>query len=67
MEMLENPRWEDWNFKSLTNNRFSFLGNGTGTVCLTSISFVLRFYATEKTFGRCRLKLLTETKRGILK
>ena len=30
--MLETPRWEDWKFKSVRANRFSFLGNGTSTV-----------------------------------
>ncbi|KAL8290247.1 hypothetical protein RQP46_003186 [Phenoliferia psychrophenolica] len=32
LELLENPRWEDWKFKSAKANRFSFLGNGTSTL-----------------------------------
>ena len=32
LELLETPRWEDWTFKSMRENRFSFLGNGTSTV-----------------------------------
>ncbi|KAM0752320.1 cyclohexanone monooxygenase [Meredithblackwellia eburnea MCA 4105] len=32
MELLERPRWEDWKFVPAHANRFSFLGNGTGTI-----------------------------------
>ncbi|BGP23673.1 hypothetical protein JCM10295v2_002574 [Rhodotorula toruloides] len=32
IEMLSRPRWQDWHFRTLYKNRFSFLGNGTGAV-----------------------------------
>ena len=28
LELMSNPRWEDWNIKYLSPNRFAFLGNG---------------------------------------
>ncbi|KAL8279688.1 hypothetical protein RQP46_008001 [Phenoliferia psychrophenolica] len=32
LELLRTPRWEDWKYKSIRANRFSFLGNGTSTI-----------------------------------
>ncbi|KAK0462957.1 uncharacterized protein EV420DRAFT_1639049 [Desarmillaria tabescens] len=32
MEALASPRWEDWNFVPLYQNRFSFLGNGESSI-----------------------------------
>lgn len=29
LESISKPRWEDWNYKYLTSNRFQYLGNGT--------------------------------------
>lgn len=29
LETIASPRWEDWNYKYLTSNRFQYLGNGT--------------------------------------
>ena len=28
MEMLKNPRWEDYNIRRMHKNRFAYLGNG---------------------------------------
>ncbi|KAG5742906.1 hypothetical protein H9Q70_014375 [Fusarium xylarioides] len=28
MEMIENPRWEDFDIKYINSNPFSFMGNG---------------------------------------
>lgn len=32
METLASPRWEDWKFVPLYQNRFSFLGNGESSI-----------------------------------
>ena len=28
LEMMDEPRWEDWEIKYNTGNRFSYMGNG---------------------------------------
>jgi hypothetical protein len=28
LELMSNPRWEDWNFDYIGGNRFRFLGHG---------------------------------------
>lgn len=28
MEIMARPRWEDYNFQYLKNNRFNYFGNG---------------------------------------
>jgi cyclohexanone monooxygenase len=28
LEALKDPRWEDWKFQYMSNNRFEYLGNG---------------------------------------
>jgi hypothetical protein len=28
LQMMSEPRWEDWNIKYLTPNRFQYMGNG---------------------------------------
>lgn len=28
LEAIAQPRWEDWNFKYRSGNRFQYLGNG---------------------------------------
>lgn len=38
MELIASPRWEDWKFTSTYRNRFSFLGNGIGTVSTSVIN-----------------------------
>ncbi|THV03942.1 cyclohexanone monooxygenase [Dendrothele bispora CBS 962.96] len=32
LELLSEPRWEDWKYTYRYSNRFSFLGNGTSTI-----------------------------------
>jgi hypothetical protein len=32
LELMSNPRWEDWNFDYIGGNRFQFLGHGKAAI-----------------------------------
>jgi hypothetical protein len=32
LELMSNPRWEDWNFDHIGGNKFQFLGHGKAAI-----------------------------------
>jgi hypothetical protein len=45
LEAMESPRWEDWDLKYATSNRFSYFGNGKTSREVKGVD--LGYYVTQ--------------------